>query len=109
MDTRINLVDGSISAYGLACGYIDVKTRELESGRTAEIRLSYNGNSYDVDAALPGEYRERIELSDGSQIISGWAQFDKLSDARKFQRRLMSPHVTSLGVAYAHCLTVMMG
>ncbi len=105
MDTRINRSNGDVSAYGLACGYVDVKTRELESGRTAEVRLSHNGNNYDVDIWVGNP--EFIDLPNGGKIKAGWAQFDKLSDARKFQRRLMSPHVASLGVAYAHCLAVM--
>ena len=106
MHTDITLKDGSISAYGLACGYIDKRTRRIESGETVEITLVYNGSSYDVDVRPPSG-REWIDLPNGGRIMAGWAQFDKLSDARKFQRRLMSPHVRTVGDAYAHCLAVM--
>lgn len=90
---NMRLKDGSLSAYALGCGYIDVMTRDTESGRQLEIRLSYNGCAYDVE--LGGSaftYHEwgRMELPSGAKIAPGWVQFDRLSDARKYQRHLAS-------------------
>ena len=91
--TNMRLKDGSLSAYALGCGYIDVITRDTESGRQLEIRLSYNGCTYDVelsgDAFTCHEW-DRMELPSGAKVSPGWVQFDRLSDARKYQRHLAS-------------------
>lgn len=81
--------DGSLNAYALACGYVDtVITREIDNGATAYVRLSHNGASYDVRVSRSDEYMDMIELPSGSRIRAGWAQFDTLSEARKFIRKL---------------------
>ena len=103
MAPAMNLKNGDVSAYALACGYIDVKTRTTESGKDVEIRLSNNGSSYDVDAVIPGEPREFI-----NGIMSGWAQFDTLTEARKFQRHLAkSPNIRTVSDMFTYCLTRM--
>lgn len=92
---NMRLRDGSLSAYALGCGYIDVMTRDTEEpfGRHLEIRLSYNGCTYDVelggDAFTCREW-DRMELPGFGKVSPGWAQFDRLSDARKYQRHLAS-------------------
>lgn len=98
--SEINLKDGRVSAYGLACGYIDRDTLFTESGRTFYVDLAFNGCSYDVDAYYSGEPRDRI---DG--VMTGWAQFDTLTEARRFKARLM--RASDVGTVHAHCLTVM--
>lgn len=81
--------DGSLNAYALACGYIDtVATREIDNGATAYAKLSYNGATYDVHVTRSDEYMSMIELNDGRRILAGWAQFDTLTEARKFIRKL---------------------
>ena len=77
---------GQVSAYGLACGYADVYTMSTESG-DVEVRLTDNGCTYDVKILPLGK------------VMAGWAQFDKLADARKFYKRLRL--ATSLSQACA--------
>lgn len=79
-----NLKDGRVSQYGLACGYIDRDARLCESGREFIIDLSCNGATYDVDAYFDGETRQRYQ-----GVVEGWAQFDTLTEARKFKSRIM--------------------
>lgn len=107
---EFNLANGDVSAYGLACGYLDEKRRQLQNGDSVVITLSFNGCTYDVDVTPPGNApREWITTSSGRHIISGWAQFDRLGDARKFQRRLAkAPHIRTTGDMFAHCLVEML-
>lgn len=94
---------GQVSAYGLACGYADVYTMSTESG-DVEVRLTDNGCTYDVDVvSAKAQPRPWIDLPGGGKVMAGWAQFDKLADARKFHKRLRL--ATSLGQAYAECLS----
>lgn len=93
---------GQVSAYGLACGYADVYTMSAESG-DVEVRLTDNGCTYDVKVIAHGQPLTWFDLPDGRKVLAGWAQFDKLADARKFHKRLAL--TTSVGMAYAECLT----
>ena len=91
--TNMRLKDGGLSAYALGCGYIDVMTRDTEEpfGRQLEVRLSYNGCTYDVELsgdAFTCRNWDRMELPSGAKVSPGWVQFDRLSDARKYQRHL---------------------
>lgn len=105
---NMTLKNGSVSAYGLVCGGIDIKHRETVSGKIVDIQLSYNGATYDVDVIIPGEFREWIDLENGSRVIAGWAQFDKLGDARKFQQRLATGrNIQTTGDMFAHCIAAM--
>lgn len=98
--------DGSLNAYALACGYIDtVITRKLDNGATAYVKLSYNGASYDVRVSRSDEYMEMIELNDGRRILAGWAQFDTLTEARKFIRKLRGHRGVTEWIAA--CIAVM--
>lgn len=93
---------GQVSAYGLACGYEDVYTRDTENG-PVNFALSYNGCTYDVNVIPLGALREFVEIQGKGKVLMGWAQFDTLAEARKFHKRLaLSP---SVGFAYAECLT----
>lgn len=92
---------GQVSAYGLACGYADDYTLPAEIG-DVRVRLTYNGCTYDVNVIAYGQQLTWFDLPDGRKVIAGWAQFDRLADARKFYKRLRL--VTSLGQAYAECI-----
>jgi len=94
------LADGRVSAYGLACGYIDRDTLVTESGRVFHVDLTANGCTYDVDAYYADEPRYRI---DG--VVVGWAQFDRLTDARRFKAKLM--RAGDVGMAHAACIAAM--
>lgn len=105
---EINLKNGDISAYGLACGYIDVKPHTTADNVDMEIRLSFNGATYDVDAVISGEAREFLPAPSGHKIMSGWAQFDTLTDARKFQRSLVSTrNKQTSNEIFQRCLALM--
>ena len=102
---KFTLKDGSVSAYGLACGYIDIKHRTTKSGVDVEVRLSNNGATYDIDVHVPGEPNEFVEINGGAKVLEGWAQFDKLTDARRFQKKLVtSPNIKTTGDMMFQCL-----
>lgn len=97
--------DGSVSQYGLVCGYIDRHTRKLASGKTVDFDLEFNGCTYDVTVTgyteagdvelrgwvsqLCGESCTHSAIYGHSKFWAGWAQFDSLTEARKFKRRIM--------------------
>lgn len=80
--------DGTLTHYAMGCGYI-----QTESIKESQLRLSYNGCTFDVkvwhDHELPhfaeNPYR-------GGRTKTGWAQFDTLTEARRawraFRKRL---------------------
>lgn len=97
--------DGSPSAYGLACGYAQTDTLVTEDGRKFHLRLSYNGCTYDVDLVPDEGPREWVRLPNGIRLVTGWAQFDNLTPARKFYRKML--RARNVGEAYAACIAVM--
>lgn len=86
--SKIHNKSGELSAYGLACGYIDCRFPTLGDGTEVEVRLSYNGCTYDVEAGRMMISPGWVERQDGSKIVEGWAQFDKLGEARSFAKRI---------------------
>lgn len=86
---RTHTKRGDVSAYGLAIGLVESKERATESGRIWRFSLAWNGASYDVNAFDTDSPREYIETTFG-KVLAGWAQFDTLTDARKFYRRISS-------------------
>lgn len=94
------LKNGDLSAYALSCGYLQQTRRETESGGTVIFQLSSNGSSYDIDIYYDGVTRKFI-----GGVITGWAQFDTLTAARKFLKRAL--RYETVGEAWAACLTVM--
>src|SRR5690606_1218043 len=97
--------DGSLSAYALACGYVQSDTLVTEDGRRFHLRLSCNGSSYDVDLVPDEGPREWVRLPSGVKIITGWAQFDSLTAARKMYRKIL--RARNVGEAHAACIAVM--
>lgn len=103
-NTDITLKNGDISAYGLACGYVQTasvgpvipdrirrKTEDyVNRGRdippsTAtvarfQVRLTSNGCTYDV---------ERWDHSDLCRETTLWEQYDTLTEARRAFRRMV--------------------
>ena len=86
---KFRLKGGALSQYALACGYIDT----AHHGRLdLEVQLSDNGCTYDVEvsgAELQARYPHYIPTRGGGKICPGWAQFDSLTEARQFQRKLV--------------------
>lgn len=97
--------DGSLSAYALACGHVQTDTLVTEDGRKFHLRLSHNGCTYDIHLVPDEGPREWVHLPDGTRIVTGWAQFDSLTSARKFYRKVLRSRW--VGEAYAACIAVM--
>src|SRR5690606_27421826 len=97
--------DGSLSAYALACGYVQSDALVTEDGRRFHLRLSYNGCTYAVDLVPAVGLRGWTRLPNGVKVVTGWAQFDNLTPARKFYRKILRSR--NVGEAYAACIAVM--
>ena len=85
---KFRLKNGALSQYALSCGYIDVVRHNLLD---VEVHLSDNGCTYDVHVSGPelqARYPHFIPMPSGGRICAGWAQFDSLTEARQFQRKL---------------------
>src|SRR5690606_27334539 len=74
--TMFHNKDGSLTHYALACGYVQSETMVTEDGREFDLRLSYNGCTYDVDIVPVEGPRDWTLLPNGVKLVSGWAQFD---------------------------------
>lgn len=69
--------DGTLTAYALACGYIDMTPGTLSNGIPYTISLSDNGCTYDVQVSYEDkEWSPQDNRING--IFPGWAQTDKL-------------------------------
>ena len=97
--------DGSLTHYALACGYVQSETMVTEDGREFDLRLSYNGCTYDVDIVPVEGPRDWTLLPNGVKLVSGWAQFDSLTAARRMYRKIL--RTRNVGEAYAACLAAM--
>lgn len=97
--------DGTLTAYALACGYVQSDTLATEDGRRFHLRLSHNGCTYDIDLVPDVGAREWTRLPNGGKIVTGWAQFDSLTPARKLYRKVL--RARNVGEAYVACLAVM--
>lgn len=95
MNSTITLSDGHISAYGLMCGYVDITKRHTDQGHAVEYRLTHNGCSYDIHIRIDGESPGWAPLSNGRRVLAGWAQFDRLTDARAFIRTMSRQATTA--------------
>ena len=85
---KFHLKNGALSQYALACGYADIMSH---SQLDLEVHLSDNGCTYDVHVSGPelqSRYPRNIPTPGGGKICPGWAQFDSLTEARQFQRKL---------------------
>lgn len=95
--TRIHLADGQISAYGLACGYVQVEkigpqVPDLIAQRVCEdptittqrwqVRMLANSATYDV---VVWDHHP-----DAPALRAHWFQADTLTDARHLFRRVVA-------------------
>lgn len=94
--------NGTLTAYALSLGYIDRWERETDTGEVWHIDLSRNtGGTYDVNFYKPGTVRE---FTHGT--LNGWAQFDRLTDARKLVEYLRTVRDSANGIVrcYKHVM-----
>lgn len=94
--------NGTLTAYALSLGYIDRWERETDTGEVWHIDLSRNtGGTYDVNFYKPGTVRGFTR-----GIPNGWAQFDRLTDARKLVEYLRTVRDSANGIVrcYKHVM-----
>lgn len=108
---KFHNADGSMSAYALACGYL--QRSHWGTGREGSdmrrLELSHNGSCYEINVTAYGPShgpRRRIELAGnapgygGGSMLAGWAQVDTLTEARKlyrqYQRRIANGEALEL-------------
>ena len=84
--SETHTVRGDVSAYGLAIGLVQETIRHTTEGREYRITLRSNGCTYDVNAGYTDEIPGWIIGNNRVKLLAGWAQFDRLGDARQFFR-----------------------
>lgn len=79
MEAKFHNNDGSLTAYALACGYVQTET--VNGGRF-EVRLSGGGGS--------GCYHVQVWDEELSLGMAAWESFDTLTEARKAVRQAIA-------------------
>lgn len=111
MSNKFRLVNGDLSAYALACGYVQTST-EYPNGDTVTMRHDGCYHVHTTEAGATDDDNGPVWVPDpdhtptpgygAPRVRAGWATFDGLTEARRFYRsevsRLASGH-------NAHALT----
>lgn len=89
MAPSLYLTNGELSAYGLACGYLE-QSPDNGNGDSVELRHDgcYHVHIREAGVTVDSETRIPfwIDSDEGSKIRADWHTFDTLTEARRFYR-----------------------
>lgn len=89
MAPNLYLTNGELSAYGLACGYLERSPVNV-NGDEVELRHDgcYHVHVREAGVTVDSETRMPlwVESEEGSKVRADWHTFDTLTEARRFYR-----------------------